>query len=52
VNTKPPPPRPLKYRSFGTYTLRIVSEAEVFFAKPSMFNDPLDCNPTVSVDVE
>jgi hypothetical protein len=42
----------LKYRSFGTYTLRMVCEAEVFFAKPSTFNDPLDCNPTVSVDVE
>ncbi len=52
MNPKRLPRSLFKYRSFGTYTLRMVSEAEVFFAKPSTFNDPFDCNPTVFVDVE
>lgn len=29
----------------------MVSQAEVFFAKPATFNDPFDCNPAVFVDV-
>ena len=52
MDTKPPPRRLYKYRTFSTYTLRMVSEAEVFFAKPATFNDPFDCNPNVFVDVE
>ncbi|QQC63117.1 DUF2971 domain-containing protein [Paraburkholderia ginsengisoli] len=52
MDMKPPPRRLYKYRSFSTHTLRMVSEAEVFFAKPATFNDPFDCNPTVFVDVE
>jgi len=45
-------PRTLfKYRAFSTNTLRMLSEAELYFAKPSTFNDPFDCNPTVRSDV-
>lgn len=51
MNTRPPPRRLFKYRSFSTFTLRMVSQAEVFFAKPATFNDPFDCNPAVFVDV-
>ncbi len=29
----------------------MLSEAEMYFAKPSTFNDPFDCNPTVQSDV-
>jgi hypothetical protein len=46
-------PRKLfKYKPFGVNTLRMLGEAEVFFANPSQFNDPFDCSPTVRVDVE
>jgi hypothetical protein len=46
-------PRSLfKYRSFETNTIRMLCQAEVFFAKPSTFNDPFDCNPTVVRDVD
>lgn len=30
----------------------MMSEAEVYFASPSSFNDPLDCSPTIEVDVD
>jgi len=46
------PRRLYKYRGFTVNTLRMLSEAEVFFASPSLFNDPLDCNPTLEVDVD
>lgn len=47
------PPRKLyKYRGFTINTLRMLSEAEVYFASPTLFNDPLDCRPTIDIDVE
>ncbi|MDR5819304.1 DUF2971 domain-containing protein [Caballeronia sp. LZ043] len=46
------PTKLYKYRAFNTTTLRMFSQAEVFFAKPATFNDPFDCNPEVHVDVE
>ncbi|WP_176058974.1 DUF2971 domain-containing protein [Paraburkholderia sp. BCC1876] len=52
MNAQFPPAKLFKYRSFSTTTLRMFSQAEVFFAKPSTFNDPFDCNPQVHVDVE
>lgn len=46
-------PRKLyKYRSFGVNSLRILSEAEIFYANPKSFNDPLDCNPTIRIDTD
>lgn len=30
----------------------MMSEAEVYFASPTSFNDPLDCSPTIEVDIE
>lgn len=46
-------PRSLfKYRAFNVNTLRLLGEAEVCYAKPSGFNDPLDCCPTIQVDTD
>lgn len=41
-----------KYRSFGVNALRAITEAEAFYAKPSTFNDPLDCDPTIDMDID
>ncbi len=40
-----------KYRAFGVRALRSLTEAEVHYAQPRTFNDPLDCDPTLDVDV-
>lgn len=46
-------PRKLyKYRSFGSNSLRLLSNAEICYANPRRFNDPLDCDPTVQVDTD
>lgn len=46
-------PRKLyKYRSFGANSLRLLSEAEVFYAKPQSLNDPLDCDPGLQIDTD
>lgn len=41
-----------KYRTFESNTLRMLCESEVYYSNPSLFNDPLDCSPTVIVDIE
>jgi len=41
-----------KYRSFNLFTLRMLTNAIVYFSDPADFNDPLDCNPEVSVDLD
>ncbi|MBW6528512.1 DUF2971 domain-containing protein [Sphingomonas sp. RHCKR7] len=46
------PDKVYKYKPFGVNTLRAITEAEVFYAKPSTFNDPLDCDPTIDVDID
>lgn len=46
------PRRLYKYRAFGVNTLRALTRAEVFYANPSRFNDPLDCNPTIRLDID
>ena len=46
------PKRLYKYRSFNARTLRLLIEAEVYYADPSSFNDPLDSRPTIQIDVE
>lgn len=45
------PDKVYKYKPFGVNTLRLITEAEAFYAKPSTFNDPLDCDPTIEVDI-
>jgi hypothetical protein len=50
---KPKLPRKLyKYRRFNTSTLRLLSQAEVYYADPELFNDPLDCRPVIRTDTE
>ncbi len=46
------PKRLYKYRAFNVHTLRLLSEAEVYYADPSSFNDPLDSRPTIQIDAE
>lgn len=46
------PDKLYKYRPFGVNSLRAITEAEVFYAKPSTFNDPLDCDPTIEMDID
>lgn len=41
-----------KYRSFNVNTLRLLDQAEIYYAPPTSFNDPLDCKPTLQVDVD
>ncbi len=46
------PQRLYKYRAFNVNTLRLLSEAEVYYADPADFNDPLDCSPTIEIDTD
>lgn len=46
------PLRLYKYRAFNVNSLRLLSEAEVYYADPKSFNDPLDCNPTLHIDTD
>jgi hypothetical protein len=50
--TVAPPARLYKYRDFSVNTLRMLTEDEVFYASPSVFNDPLDSSPTIEVDID
>lgn len=46
-------PRKLyKYRPFDLYTLRLLSDAESYYANPNIFNDPLDCDGTLKEDTD
>jgi hypothetical protein len=40
-----------KYRAFDVNTLNMLRNSEVYYANPTLFNDPLDCKPTLTVDV-
>ena len=50
--TRKLPQKLYKYRSFGINSLRLLSKAEICYANPRRFNDPLDCDPTVQVDTD
>lgn len=45
------PAKLYKYRPFSVLSLRMITEAEVFYAQPKTFNDPLDCNPSFEADI-
>ena len=47
-----PPHSLYKYRAINVNPLRMFSQAEVYYANPAAFNDPLDCNPTVQIDTD
>jgi hypothetical protein len=45
-------PRKLyKYRPFDVFCLRILTDAEASYSDPRCFNDPLDCDPTIEIDI-
>lgn len=51
--TKLTPPKKLyKYRTFSVNTLRLLTEAEIYYAPPAQLNDPLDCKPTIEDDTD
>jgi hypothetical protein len=53
VALKPMVPKRLyKYRSFNVNSLRSLTEAETYYSNPRAFNDPLDCDPPIEVDVD
>jgi hypothetical protein len=45
------PAKLYKYCPFNVFSLRAINEAEIFHASPPQFNDPLDCNPALNLDV-
>jgi Protein of unknown function (DUF2971) len=52
MTLRPLPKSLYKYRPFNVYALRSLTEAEVYYSDPRRFNDPLDCNPTIKIDVD
>lgn len=46
------PRRLYKYRTFSNLTLDMLIEDHLYFADPSTFNDPLDTNPSLKIDVD
>ena len=45
------PTRLYKYRRFDTNSLRALCEEHVYYANPGNFNDPLDCQPVITMDI-
>jgi hypothetical protein len=41
-----------KYRDFSVNTLQLLTYEQVYYASPAKFNDPLDCDPTLQIDIE
>ena len=39
------------YRCFNNYTCETLSSSQTYYARPSEFNDPFDCNPAIVNDV-
>jgi hypothetical protein len=52
MTIRPLPQKLYKYRPFNTNSLRLLTEAEIYYSDPKDFNDPLDCKPTINVDVD
>lgn len=46
------PKKLYKYRKFDVRTLRMITDAETYYANPEDFNDPMDCKPTIDVDIK
>ncbi|PTR33023.1 Protein of unknown function (DUF2971) [Luteibacter sp. OK325] len=41
-----------KYRAFGVNTLSVLVSGEVYYPAPADFNDPLDCQPAIRMDLD
>lgn len=46
------PNRLYKYKSFSVDSLDLLVSDRLYFADPTTFNDPLDCNPSVQNDIK
>ncbi|CQJ57517.1 Protein of uncharacterised function (DUF2971) [Yersinia intermedia] len=46
------PARLYKYKSFSVDSLDLLVSDRLYFADPTTFNDPLDCNPSVKNDID
>lgn len=46
------PTKLYKYLKFSVNSLRAITEAEIFYTEPRKFNDPLDCSPSIAIDIE
>ncbi len=46
------PQKLYKFCPFSTQSLRLLTEAEAYYADPRFFNDPLDCKPAIKIDVD
>jgi hypothetical protein len=46
------PSRLYKYKSFNVDSLDLLVSDSLYFADPTTFNDPLDCNPSVQNNME
>lgn len=51
MSPRPFPRKLYKYRAFNVFCLRLLTHAEVSFSDPRTFNDPLDCDPTIEIDI-
>lgn len=45
------PSRLYKYKSFSVDSLDLLVSDKLYYADPTTFNDPLDCNPSVQDDI-
>ena len=46
------PKKLYKYRPFNVFCLRLLTHGEISYSDPRLFNDPLDCDPTLEVDID
>ena len=51
MSPRPIPHKLYKYRPFEVFCLRLLTHAKVIYSNTRTFNDPLDCNPTIEVDI-
>ena len=52
MSLKPIPQKLYKYRTFDINSLKLLVDGQTYYADPRNFNDPLDCNPEIEVDVD
>jgi hypothetical protein len=52
MDCKPAPHKLYKYKAFDTFSIRLLTQSELYYANPRHFNDPLDCAPTIINDVD
>ena len=48
VDVKTYPQFLFKYRADNSFTEKIISDNELYFSNPRIFNDPYDCNTLIN----